>query len=126
LAVHSFSNLLQAAQADLGIRTDHVLTFSLSLPKSRSKEPEKIVAYYQQMLSSIQSVPGVSSVSAQTGVPLYRLGNKPFTIAGDPGDSSPSMRPTAGLGSITPEFFRTFGMRLVKGRAFNDQERPPA
>jgi putative ABC transport system permease protein len=123
LAVRSFSNLLRAAQADLGVRTDHVLTFSLGHSKSRSSEPEEIVAYYRQMLSRIQSVPGVLSVSAQTSTPLYRLQrNKPFTIAGKPGYSDPSMRPTVGTGAITSEYFKTFGVHLVKGRAFNEQD----
>jgi putative ABC transport system permease protein len=42
LAVHSFLNL---PTVDLGVRTDHPLTFYLVVPESRSKEPEKIVAY---------------------------------------------------------------------------------
>jgi putative ABC transport system permease protein len=123
LAVRSFSNLLRAAQADLGLKTDHVLTFSLSLPKSKSRDPEKTAAYYKQMLSRIQSVPGVTSVSAQTGTPLYRLQrDKPFTIAGKPEYSDQAQRPTADIGAITPEYFKTFGVRLLKGRAFNDQD----
>src|SRR5262249_50395085 len=55
LAIHSFLNLLRV---DLGIRTDHVLTFYLPIPDSRPKEPEKIIAYYKQILSSVNTVPG--------------------------------------------------------------------
>ena len=38
LAIHSFLNLLRV---DLGIRTDHVLTFYLPVPDSRPKDPKR-------------------------------------------------------------------------------------
>ena len=40
LAIHSFVNLLRV---DLGLRTDHVLTFFLPVPDSRPKDPDKII-----------------------------------------------------------------------------------
>jgi len=67
LAIHSFWNL---TQVDLGIRTDHTLTFYLPVLDSRPTNPDQVVTYYRQILSSIASVPGVSHVSAQTGTPL--------------------------------------------------------
>ena len=120
LAIHSFLNLLRV---DLGLRTDHVLTFFLPVPDSRPKDPDKIVAYYRQLLSRIQVVPGVTSATAMTGLPLFGAGfGMPFTIVGKPAFSDPSMRPLAGFGMVTPDFFKTFGIRLVNGRFFNEQD----
>ena len=120
LAIHSFLNLLRV---DLGLRTDHVLTFFLPVPDSRPKDPDKIVAYYRQLLSRIQAVPGVTSATAMTGLPLFGAGfGMPFTIVGKPAFSDPSMRPSAGFGMVTPDFFKTFGIRLVNGRFFNEQD----
>ncbi|MGA7313397.1 MAG: ABC transporter permease [Silvibacterium sp.] len=68
LALHSFINLMQV---DVGVRIDHVLTFYLSNSNPQSKPPKNLVAYYRQLLSSIQSVPGVSTASVQTGTPLF-------------------------------------------------------
>jgi putative ABC transport system permease protein len=120
LAIHSFVNL---TRVDLGVRTDHVLTFGLPVPESRAKETQPIVAYYRQILTSIQSVSGVSHVAAMTGMPLYGAGfGMPFTIAGQPAFNDPSQRPGAGFGMVTPDFFQTFGIRLVKGRFFTDQD----
>jgi putative ABC transport system permease protein len=120
LAIHSFLNLLRV---DLGLRTDHVLTFFLPVPDSRSKEPEKIIAYYKQILSKVNSVPGVTSVSAMTGMPLYGPGfGMPFTIVGQPAFTDPSLRPDTRFGMVTPDFFHTFGVRLIKGRIFTDQD----
>ncbi|MGC2400944.1 MAG: ABC transporter permease [Acidobacteriaceae bacterium] len=120
LAIHSFLNLLRV---DLGVRTDHVLTFFLPVPESRPKDPEKIIAYYRQMLFRIHSVPGVTSATAMTGLPLFGAGfGMPFTIVGKPAFSDPSLRPNTGFGMVTPGFFETFGIRLLRGRAFTEQD----
>ncbi len=120
LAIHSFLNLLRV---DLGLRTDHVLTFYLPVPDSRPKDSEKIIAYYKQILSSVNAVPGVTSASAMTGLPLFGAGfGMPFTIVGKPAFNDPSMRPNTGFGMVTPDFFKTFGVRMVNGRAFTDQD----
>jgi putative ABC transport system permease protein len=120
LAIHSFLNLLRV---DLGLDTDHVLTFFLPVPDSRPKEPEKIIAYYKQILSSVSAVPGVTSATAMTGLPLFGPGfGMPFTIVGKPAFNDPSMRPNTGFGMVTPEFFKTFGIHMVSGRSFTDQD----
>jgi predicted permease len=120
LAIHSFHNLLSV---DLGIRTDHILTFYLQAPDSRSKEPDQIISYYRRMMSSLQALPGVEHVTASTGRPLEGLGfGMPFVIAGKAGVADPSQRPNTGFGMVTPDYFQTFGIRLVKGRFFNEQD----
>ena len=120
LAIHSFVNLLRV---DLGLRTDHVLTFSLPIPDTRPKEPDKIFAYYREILARINAVPGVTSSSAMTGLPLFGAGfGMPFTIVGKPAFNDPSMRPNTGFGMVTPGFFETFGVRIVRGRAFTEQD----
>lgn len=120
LAIHSFLNLLRV---DLGLRTDHILTFFLPVPDSRPKDPEKIIAYYRQMLERINAVPGVTSSTAMTGLPVYGAGfGMPFTIVGKPAFNDPSMRPNTGFGMATPAFFDTFGIRIVKGRGFTEQD----
>jgi putative ABC transport system permease protein len=120
LAIHSFLNLLRI---DLGLRTDHILTFSLPVPETRPKDPEKIVAYYRQILSRINAVPGVASSSAMTGLPLFGPGfGMPFTLVGKPAFNDPSMRPNTRFGMATPGFFDTFGIRLIRGRGFTEQD----
>jgi putative ABC transport system permease protein len=123
LALHSFINLMLV---DTGVRTDHVLTFYLSNAKPQLGAPEKLVAYYQQLLSRIQSVPGVLSASAQTGEPLFPPHTAPFTIVGETSESEPSTLRKTGFGAISPEYFKTFGIRLLQGRALNERDRASA
>jgi len=120
LAIHSFWNLMRV---DLGVKSDHVLTFFLNVPDSRPKDPVLITTYYRQMLDRVASVPGVAHASAETGLPLEGTGfGMPFTIPGGPTYADPSQRPGARFGMITPDYFQTFGIRLVRGRTFTDQD----
>ena len=120
LAIHSFWNL---TRVDLGLQTDHVLTFFLPVPDSRSKDPAQITAYYRDILTHIDAVPGVQHASAQTGMPLYGMGfGMPFTIAGGPAYTDRSQRPSASFGMVTPDFLATFGIHLDRGRNFTEQD----
>ena len=121
LAIHSFLNLLRV---DLGLKTDHVLTFGLPVPDTRPKDPVKIIAYYRQIIGAIDAVPGVTHATAMTGMPLYGAGfGMPFTLEGGQSYADPSQRPGTGFGMVTPDFFETYGVRLVKGRFLSDQDR---
>jgi len=118
LAIHSFWNL---TRVDLGVKTDHVLTFFLPVPDQRSKDPVQIASYFREILARIDAVPGVEHASAMTGMPLYGAGfGMPFTIAGGPAYADPSQRPNTGFGMVTPDYFSTFGIHLVKGRELGD------
>jgi putative ABC transport system permease protein len=120
LAMHSFWNL---TQVDTGVQTEHVLTFGLSLPEGKYTQPEQITGYYRQMLRSIESATGVQSASVMTGMPLQGTGfGMPFTIEGQPAFSDPSQRPSAGFQMVTPDYVKTFGIRLVKGRTFTEND----
>jgi putative ABC transport system permease protein len=119
LALHSFWKL---ANKDLGFRSDHILTFSLNVPTTRSTQSEQTSAFYRQLLDKIQVLPGVSSAAASTGRPVVGTGyGMAFSIAGKPVADRTS-RPNAGFTMVTPEYFRTFGIPILKGRSFTEQD----
>ncbi len=120
LAIHSFWNL---NHVDLGIPTDHILTFGLPMNKGVDYTSDQIVAYYQEIIRSVESAPGVQSASASTGMPLEGTGfGMTFTIAGQPDIADISQRPSSGMMMVTPDYFKTFGIRLIKGRVFNEAD----
>jgi predicted permease len=45
----------------------------------------------------------------------------PFNLAGQAVDD-PSSRPGAGFNMVTPEYFRTFGIRMIQGQPFTEQD----
>ncbi len=120
LAIHSFWNL---TRVDLGVDTTHVQTFFLPVPDARPKDPAQIASYYRQMLASINSVPGVLDASVSVGLPLEGPDfGMPFTIAGQPEFADPSQRPDAAFGMVTPDYFKTYGIQIMRGRSFTDQD----
>ena len=120
LAMHSFWNL---AHVDLGVQVDHVLTFDLPVTKDANLNPDQLAAHYRQVVEKIESSPGVRSAAAVVGMPLEGAGfGMPFTLEGDPQLTDPSKRHGAGFQMITPDYFKTFGIRIVRGRAFTSAD----
>jgi putative ABC transport system permease protein len=119
LAMHSFWNL---TRVDLGLRTDHVLSFNLDQADGRFKDPAQIDTYYRQILNRIQAIPGVSAAAAVTGTPLLGTSDgMPFSVVGGPVVDF-AQRPGSPFQSVTPDYFKTFGIRVVRGRTFSDQD----
>jgi putative ABC transport system permease protein len=120
LAMHSFWNL---AHVDLGVQTDHILTFALPMNKDLNYTSDQIIGYYQQILRSVESTTGVESASGSTGLPLEGAGfGMPFTVKGQEDPSDPSKRHAAGFGMVTPDYAKTFGVQMTKGRFFTESD----
>jgi len=118
LVIHSFWKL---SRVDLGFRQDHILTFYLPITNDRFAHPEQINTFYRQLMDKIGALPGITSVSASTGMPIIGTNfGMPFNLAGQAVD--PSSRPGAGFNMVTPEYFRTFGIRMLQGRALTEQD----
>ncbi len=119
LALRSFWNL---TSRDLGVRTDHVLTFYLPVPQGRFKDAESVTPYYRQLLEKIESVPGVETASVTTGIPMRGTGlSRTFRITGSPPDDSGGGQIT-GFQMVTSGYFETFGIRVIEGRHFTEQD----
>jgi predicted permease len=119
LAVHSFWNL---THVDMGFRTDHILTFGLPLPFERLKTPEQLTTFYRRLVEGVQALPGITAVSASTGMPVYGTHfGMPFDIVGKK-VADRSQRPGAGFNMVTPGYFSTFGIRIARGRAFTEAD----
>ena len=119
LTILSFWN---RTQVDLGVRTDQILTFGLPVNEGRFSSPAEIDVFYQQLLEKFQAVPGVAKASVSTGLPLLGFGiPSKFGVVGQPEDKR-SSRPSVGVQMVTPEYFETFGIRMLQGRALNDRD----
>jgi putative ABC transport system permease protein len=121
LTMRSFWNL---THVDVGFRTDHVLGFYLTtITLSKNPDQTTVISYYRRLLAGIGAVPGVLNVCAMSFLPLDNLNyGIPITIAGRPEGASPSQRLVADLDLVTPDYFQTFGIRILKGRGFTDAD----
>jgi putative ABC transport system permease protein len=118
LMINSFMRLQQVKP---GFEPDHVLTVRLPLPAQKYPEPEQAANFHQELLQRIQTLPGVQSASISTDLPLE---------GGHSNDFSLEVRPTpqgkaadvAEFFSVSPEYFRTLGIPLLKGRYLSEQD----
>jgi putative ABC transport system permease protein len=119
LTIHSFANRMHV---DLGIRTDHILTFYLPVPQSRVAQPQQTENFYRDLLARIEAIPGVQKAGAGTDTPLDDANlDMSFSIAGGP-VLDLSTRPEAGFQAVTPGYFGTFGIRVDRGRVFTERD----
>ena len=120
LALRSLWNI---SHSDLGFTPDHLLGFYLPVPQGQLKDAAQINPFYRQLIERIQAIPGVTAVSASTGIPPFGSGfGMPFQIVGRANIADPSARPVAGFGAISPGYFQTFGVHMKQGRIFTSQD----
>jgi putative ABC transport system permease protein len=109
-------------RVDLGVRTDQILTFGLPVNEERFSSAAEIDGFYQQLLERFQAVPGVAKASVSSALPLLGFGvSRKFSVVGQSQDER-SLRPSVGVQMVTPEYFQTFGIRMLQGRALSDRD----
>jgi len=119
LLIHSFWKL---TRVDLGFRQDHVLTFALPVSFDRFRRPEQVTAFYRPLLAKISALPGISSATISNATPIQWTGwGMNFSIAGQPA-ADPSALPNAGFTLVSPDYFPTFGIQIMTGRSFTEQD----
>ena len=121
LLINSFWRL---RQVNPGFDPKSVLSFRVSLPGTQYDKPEKVEAFYQQLSSRIQAMPGVVSVSGVNPLPLS--GNNAgvgFAIEGQPTDPGRPFPYDTYLRVIRPDYFQTMKIQLVAGRDFNERDK---
>jgi predicted permease len=100
-----------------GIAADQVLTAQINLPESRYREPVQASAFYRELISRLEALPGVQAATVSTMRPLNGTAlSDPFAIEGRPFD--PRDLNSAGWQMVGANYFRTLGIPLLQGRDF--------
>lgn len=105
---------LERLQAvSLGFSPENVITMAVP---SRDAKPE----LYDQLLARVRTLPGVEAAAMGSTAPLLGYASKTaMDIEGRTTDGSIGI----GLHSVSPEFFKTLRINLLKGRVFIEQDR---
>ncbi|HEX5736619.1 MAG TPA: ABC transporter permease [Blastocatellia bacterium] len=119
LLIKSFAKLLNV---DPGFNPSNVLTLQLNLPRTRYPEGQHVAAFYADLIGRVKNLPGVESVAAASSLPLGGPNtDASFFVEGRPAPS-PGEEPAAWYSLVTADYFRTMGMRMVSGRAFDERD----
>jgi putative ABC transport system permease protein len=112
-------SLVNLTHVDLGIRTDHLVGFSIS-PSLNGYTNEQSHALFERAESELAAIPGVRGVAACM-VPLIagnNWGNNVRVEGRPPGDDH-SM-----FNEIGPGYFGKLGIPLIAGREFTEGDNP--
>ena len=119
LLLKSFSRMLSA---DLGFDSTNVVTAGLPIPDERYPDPRQLNQYLRSLVANINAVPGIRDVALTSALPLRGWGyGMPFQIAGRP-TVDLAKRPSGFFKMVSPSYFRTLGMRVLRGRALSDHD----
>jgi putative ABC transport system permease protein len=114
LLVRSMWNLLRV---DAGFKLDNLLTLQLRLDGAKYN-PQVLRVFYDECLARVQAVPGVRSVALAHSLPIRGTNwDGGFTAADKPVPSRADL-PQSDRLRVSPNYFKTMGIRLLQGRSF--------
>jgi putative ABC transport system permease protein len=111
---------LNAYRADLGFRTDHMLTLRLRHPPEPDSLHRRPTDFYDRLVAEVRTLPGVEDAAAVSFVPLTGFTSFGFDIAGHPWPDG--QRPSGRMQAATPGYFELLQIPLRRGRTFNDRD----
>jgi len=112
-----------------GFRPERIVTARIAPIQSFCAEAPRCLTFYREVLSQVQSSPGVSRAALVNTLPLGgRVSKRSLEIEGFMAPSADQALPLFWLDVVTPGYFQAMGIPLLSGRVFNraDESGDPA
>jgi putative ABC transport system permease protein len=114
-------SFMKLQRVDMGYDPASVLTMGVPLPEARYRDEHRQQDFFRTLLPRINALPGIQSAAAAFPRPLSGgAGGANFRIEGRPTPNGEQNY--AALAWITPGYFRTMGIPLLRGRAFTERD----
>ena len=119
LLLHSFARLIAV---NPGFQPERLLTMRISLPSSRYEDNSKRSAYFDNLLATIRSTPGVSSAGSTHLLPLTEMtSGSCFAPANGP-KPTPAGSPPSQFLIVSPGYISAMGTPILQGRDFEARD----
>jgi putative ABC transport system permease protein len=119
LLLKSFVRLMSV---DPGFRTERILSFRVDLPGAVYGANQR-AAFYQEMLDRIARQPGVLSAGATSRLPIRMTGSFRSRFRPEGSALAREAEPSIGVRILSPGFFETIGVPVLKGRVIAARDR---
>jgi predicted permease len=117
LFAHSLLNL---NRQDLGVRTDHVLQFSIS-PELIGYTPEQSVVLVERIRKNLEALPGVRAASASE-IPMLASSNSSSNITVQGYKEQENENMDVDQNWVGPDFLSAMGVALLSGREVHESD----
>lgn len=118
LLINSFVRLQQVAP---GFDPQQVLAFNVAPSADRTSTPQQLADFYRELTAQLKVLPGVLNASVVFQLPLAGSGAT-TSVAIEGKEVHPADRPSVVIHMAGPEYFKTMGIPIVKGREFTDRD----
>jgi putative ABC transport system permease protein len=123
LLIRSFARI---TGVEPGFQPDHLLTFGVSLPRTKYPNDTVRVEVLERLVAAIRTAPGVVSAGGTSNIPF--AGNWSTASFNVEGYTPPTngLAPWGDIRSVTAGYLPTMRTPLLKGRQFTDEDRAGA
>ncbi len=111
-------SFVKQRQAEIGIRTDHLLTSRLNLPAQQYTTTAAQVRFLRELLRQVESDKQVVSAAVSTELPPYGALNTQFDVGG----AVHNEHWNGHLAGCSWRLFPTLGARLISGRLLTQED----
>jgi len=118
-------SFLLLSEVKLGFDPHNILMATVERPISGDRHSSQYVAFFQAALQRVQSLPGVNSAALTTNHPVS-IPNGATGLLVIQGSQPIRLHSPITLTSISPNYFRTMSIPLLKGRIFAEGDRANA
>ncbi|MEY4636653.1 MAG: hypothetical protein RJA55_2451 [Acidobacteriota bacterium] len=117
-----FRSLMTLMDTPLGFTTSRMLTMAVAPTGENYRSPGQFLGYWQQVLERVRAVPGVEQVALSSMLPLGGgISVMSFQPEGKP-EVPPNRQPLSHYVDISPGYFGTMGIPVLRGREFTEQD----
>jgi predicted permease len=117
-------SLTKLERVALAMEPSHLLIAELALPHEGFGDTRKHLALLDRLVPQLEAIPGVRAVSPVLTAPFVSAGGIFGQLAAEGQTADEAARnPTLIFEVVTPSYFSTFGVRVLQGRGFSDQDR---
>jgi len=120
-----FVSIFRLEHQNMGFQPEHLLTAAVTLDAAKYKDADHQRAFVRDLLPRLQQISGAETVAVTSDLPASGAGTVTIRIQGKP-DLPPGQVLTAADFDVTPDFFRTTGMTVLRGRAITEQDNEAA
>lgn len=116
-----FIGISRIEHQNLGFQSHHLLTAGLTLDQARYKDAVRRLNFVRDLLSRLQQIPGAASAAVTSDLPASGGGRVALHIQGQPEPAANQSRSAYDF-VVTPDYFRTTQIALLRGRVFTESE----